>query len=304
MNTTVQLLADGEPDQLIPGFQAVERFVERSEQRFSRFRSSSELSDLNRASGRWFEASAELFEVMEQALKLHSLTGGLFDPSVLDSLKQLGYDRSMDQIRGADLPAAPDPAWTSPPFNETRLDPERRAIRLPAGTQIDLGGIAKGWIAAQAAELLHEYSVACAVSAGGDMALVGLPAGRTAWEVSLEDPRDPDRVLAVVRTPPGGLATSTVTRRHWTQGGKPRHHIIDPRSGRPSNSSWLSVTAQHQSPLLVEAFAKALLIVGPTGAPALAGGVEDLGYLAVDPDGRLVGSPAEMEIIRVPEPAV
>ena len=99
---------------------------------------------------------------------------------------------------------------------------------------LDLGGIAKGWIAARAAEQLSQFTDACAVSAGGDMALLGLPSSEPAWEISLEDPLDPDQVIAILKVPAGGLATSTVTRRQWLQDGQTRHHIIDPRSGEPA----------------------------------------------------------------------
>ncbi len=69
-------------------------------------------------------------------------------------------------------------AGEHPSFSEMDLDEARGMILLPSGMSIDLGGIAKGWIAEQAASILSDYSSACAVNAGGDMFLVGLPEGR------------------------------------------------------------------------------------------------------------------------------
>ena len=302
MNTTVQVAAEGDLDDLQPGFERVQRFVEQAEAQFSRFRPTSELCALNRAAGQWFYASPALFELVKAALKLHRLTQGLFDPSILGALQQAGYDRSMDEIRGADLPARSGALRPSPPFRETRLDPATRAIFLPAGMQIDLGGLAKGWIAAQAAELLLPFTTACAVSAGGDMALLGLPGDQHLWEISLEDPLDSEQVLAILKVPAGGLATSSVTRRQWRQGAEARHHIIDPRNGQPSRSPWLSVTVYAQSILYAEAFAKALLIAGPAAAPALLSRVQGLQYAAVEPDGQISGTLKNMELCYVPEP--
>ena len=239
--------------------------------------------------------------MVQQAYELHQLTGGLFDPSILPALQTAGYDRSMDEIREADLalaaPAGYESAWQRPPFDAARFDPSARRIWLPAGVQIDLGGIAKGWIAARAAAYLARFTPACAVSAGGDMVLSGLPQDQPAWQVSLEDPRDSQQVLAVLNLPPGALATSAVTKRRWTQGGQARHHIIDPRSGQPAEPAWLSVSVFTENATHAEAFAKALLIGGPLEAARMPG----LRFIAVRPDGSLWGTEKSKEILYVPE---
>jgi len=297
MNTLVQVAAQGERQDLAQGFERVRQFVEQSEERFSRFRETSELTRLNRSTGGWFYASPEMFDLVKAALKMHNLTGGLFDPSVLSALRQAGYDRSMDEIQQKGVPSArTDWRWTPSHFAETGLDPETHAIFLPQGSQIDLGGIAKGWIAASAAEQLSQFTDACAVSAGGDMALLGLPTGEPAWEISLEDPLDPEEVMAIMKVPAGGLATSTVTRRQWQQDGQPRHHIIDPRSGEPANTHWLSVTVHAPSAVAAEVFAKALLIAGPAEVQTLLSRVSGLQYSAVDRYGVINGNLKVTEI--------
>ena len=178
MNTTIQVAAEGKRNDLVPGFQQVRRFIAESEARFSRFREDSELCQLNRSAGRWFTASAGLLELMQQALDLYWLTEGLFDPSILTALQQAGYDRSIDIIRKVGAgPVAPVLLPTASRLDQVSLDPDRSAIYLPAGVQIDLGGIAKGWIAEKALSLMATFTPACAVSAGGDMAFHGFPAG-------------------------------------------------------------------------------------------------------------------------------
>ena len=137
-----------------------------------------------------------------------------------------------------------------------QFDAARHAIRLPRGLRLDLGGIAKGWIADGAAQLLAGFSPACAVSAGGDMALRGLPAGASYWEVALEDPRDPDSLLATLRVGPGAVATSSVTGRRWQQGSRTMHHLIDPRTQQPARTDWLSVTVVAPDIITAEVFAK------------------------------------------------
>ena len=138
--------------------------------------------------------------MVRESVELYRRTDGLFDPSILPALIQVGYGRSMDEIRDRlPLPARDLEAWSRPDLLEILLDEESSAVRLPAGMKLDFGGIAKGWIAERSAGLLKQVSDACAVSAGGDFALSGLPQGQESWEISLEDPRDFDNTLAVLK---------------------------------------------------------------------------------------------------------
>lgn len=302
MNTTFQVAAEGALADLQLGLAQVRQYIAASEERFSRFRESSELNRLNLSSGTWFQASPGMFELVREAYELYWLTEGLFDPSILKALVNAGYDRSMDEIKiNPNLPAQDALDWNRSQFGNTRFDAYRQAIQLPVGVQIDLGGIAKGWIVARAAEILSQHTGVCAVSAGGDMVFKGLPHGQSAWQVSLEDPEDENRVLAVLNIEKGALATSSVTRRHWRQGEQPRHHIIDPRTGVPAESDWLSVSVVAERPATAEAFAKAILIAGPQRAPDLAARVPGLKFIAVMADGSLWGTPEGKEMVHVPE---
>jgi thiamine biosynthesis lipoprotein len=290
MNSDIVLLAESEAEQATSGFAAARRFIEASERRFTRFSEQSELSALNRAAGSWFSASPDLFEVVRQALFYFQKTNRLFDPSILPSLRRAGYVQSMDEIRR--VGAAPQPASTSQAaayaFDALELDEADGSIRLPAGMQIDLGGIAKGWIAERAARLLSGYASACAVSAGGDMFLIGYPAGQDYWEVGLEDPRNPQVDLLVLEAQPGAIATSSVVKRAWKQGKLLRHHLIDPRSGEPARTRWLSVTVLAPHTAAAETFAKAFLIADEAEVQRLGEQNPELTVLAVDRDGSVV----------------
>ena len=291
MNTMVMLAAEGENAAM--GMQAVKWFIDECEQRFSRFLPGSELTQLNRSAGDWFQASDDLMELLELSKKFYVETDGLFDPSILPDLKRMGYDRSMDEIRAAGtLPSMPaSQRGSRPAFNEISFDSAEKRIRLPRGMEIDLGGIAKGWIVDKAAHLLNTYSDVCAVSAGGDMLFIGHPSDGQDWDVFMEDPRDPEQMLTELHVPAGAVATSSVAKRTWNQGEAPRHHLIDPRTGRPAATDWLSVTVLHPDVRVAEVYAKALLIAGKEGSAKVLKKRNDLIYLAVDPQGRLSGSP-------------
>ena len=298
MNTDILLAAEGQADQLQAGFEQASRFIQSGESRFTRFSEDSELSELNRSSGKKFKASPDLFTVVALTRRFFHLTRGLFDPSILPDLKRVGYDRSMDVLREL----GPSPLLETllangrPSFSETDLDESDHTILLPPGMTIDLGGIAKGWIAEQAANILSGYAIACAVDAGGDMFLVGLPDGLEQWPVALEDPLQPENILTVLKGHPGAIATSTLTKRVWQQAGRNRHHIIDPRTGEPAVSDWISVTVIAQHAYEAEVFAKALLIGGPQEAEEI---VRHSGipftYLAVDQEKKIWGNQGIMD---------
>ncbi len=297
MNSEIVLAAEGEALHVESGFAVVKKFIDTSEKRFTRFSSQSELSQLNRWAGAWFHASPELFEVVKTAKLYFKKTNGLFDPSILTYLKNAGYVRSMDEIRR--LGTVPGLVSHLPisvsTFACVELNETNTSIRLPADLQIDLGGIAKGWIAERAAQLLSQYTSACAVNAGGDMFLVGYPQGMDYWEVGLEDPRDPQVDITTLLLQEGAVATSSVAKRIWKQGTTPRHHLIDPRTGEPADSLWLSVTVLAPQAAAAETFAKAFLIANKEEARILGEQNPELTVIAVDRNGNLV------DLVKPPE---
>ncbi len=177
------------------------------------------------------------------------------------------------------------------------LDLAGQRVRLPQGTEIDLGGIAKGWIVEKAAELLSTYAAVCAVSVGGDMVFKGYPMDGSDWRVNIEDPRDPTQTAAALHVGPRAVVTSSIAKRSWNQGGQTRHHLIDPRTGEPVQTDWLSVTVVSPEITTAEVYAKALLIGGEGQAAHLAAQRPEIAYFVIKSDGTLVGSQNSKEYL-------
>ena len=93
---------------------------------------------------------------------------------------------------------------------------------------------------------------------------------KLSWPIGLEDPRDPDRDLTTLHVGPGAVATSSIAKRRWQQGRREQHHIIDPRTGLPADTDWLSVSVIAPHAALAEVYAKALLIGGSREAEDIA----------------------------------
>lgn len=212
----------------------------------SRFRPDSELSSLNECPGRLTGISPLFAELIAQALRAAELTSGAVDPTVGQALADAGYDRDFGELAGTG-PAAVATARPAPGWRQVRLNRPTNQVELAPGVSLDLGATAKAWAADRCASLIAaRLSTGVLVSLGGDIAVAGQPPPE-GWPIRVTDDHAaaPDAPGQTVTIRSGGLATSSTTVRAWSQGGQPRHHIIDPRTGEPASSCWrtVSVTA-------------------------------------------------------------
>ena len=159
------------------------------EQTLSRFRDDSELSQLNRHAGQWMRVSLTLWHVLHLGIRAARWTDGLVTPTVLNAVKAAGYDRTFAIITADDGPITPQPdgQWSS-----IKRRASMRAVYLPPGAHVDLGGVAKGWAAERAARRLSLHAPAL-VDAGGDIAISGPRADGQSWPIGVSDPFQPDR---------------------------------------------------------------------------------------------------------------
>lgn len=225
----------------------------------SRFDPESELSFVNRQGGQAVQVSAMLYAVLEEAGKAWQATNGYFQPGVYDCLMNAGYSRSFERLTDEELPSA---SPVSPVVNELPyelVDPTQQIVRLKEGAHVDLGGIAKGWAADQAARLL-ESSGSGFVNAGGDIRIWGKRS--FPFRIGIAHPLHPNENVAVLSMEDGGVATSSVVKRRWKTKTGSNHHLIDPFAGRPSETSILSATVTAPTAALADVWAKTVLLMG------------------------------------------
>lgn len=280
-----------------PILQNVPAWFEEWEQVLSRFRSNSELSQLNLRAGQPVSVSQTLWDVFQASLEAEALTRGLVNPLILDALVQAGYDRSFDALQADGSRFAstwlstgfPDFEVGVPFLSDIIADESTRSIYLPRGAHLDFGGVAKGWAAHQAMERLKVAGPAL-VSAGGDIAVSGLRLDGEAWPVDVEDPFHAGAYLETLYLEDGGVATSGKDYRNWTRNGVPQHHIIDPRTGVPAETDILTATVIAPMAMEAEAMAKAVMISGSQAGLAWLDGDQRLAGLLVLENGQLLYS--------------
>jgi thiamine biosynthesis lipoprotein len=233
------------------------RWLAGYERRFSRFLATSELSRLNAAAGRPFRASPALFRLVQLALDLARRSNGLFDPTVLSDLVALGYDRSFELLGNSSPQRRGDAAPAT--WRDVSVEPGTRTITLPAGAGLDLGGIGKGWAVDRMAAIL---GTPCLADGGGDIFAAGAPPDGPAWWVGVADPLSPESDAFVLDVCDRGVATSSTLRRRWQSDGANLHHLIDPRTGRPSASDAVQATVIAANATLADYHAKVALLLG------------------------------------------
>ena len=231
----------------------------------SRFRPDSELSWLNSAAsngagGGLFLLGDGLAEAVGVALAAARWTGGLTDPTVGAALVSLGYDRDFAAIRpGGEPPGAPVPA---PGWQRLRLDGP--LLRLPSGVRLDLGATAKGLGSDRAVRAVMSDTGGeggILISLGGDIAVAGTPP-RDGWPVAVAEEPGQAHPSQLVRLAAGAVATSSVSTRRWRRGGAVLHHIVDPRTGRPADGLWRTVTVAAATCADANAASTAAIVAG------------------------------------------
>ena len=226
-----------------------EFWVRRLGARLTRFSADSELSKLNAAAGSWVDVSEELESLLETSLNAFEMSGGLVNIAVLSSMVAIGYARPLTE---GPLALALEDARPLPPLPEV-LSVRSGAARLERGAGIDLGGIAKGWMADRLCTMLGPNSLA---NLGGDLCASGPGSTGSGWPVGVAN--------ATLMLRDQGAATSSVRRRRWAK----VHHIIDPRTGLPADSGLQEVSVVADSGYEAEVIAKTALLLGPDFAPA------------------------------------
>ena len=264
MASGLQIVVVGDDDHDRTLDQALARTVgllDELEARWSRFLPDSDITRLNNSPGAWVDVDPFTVTLVVSMIEAWQATAGAFDPSVLPILVDAGYRASIDDpwrvtiLPDGQLVALGNDA--GPTMGDIEVDRSGLAVRLPAGLALDPGGIGKGLAADLVATAAVDLGADGAmVSLGGDLRVAGSPPA-DGWEIELDH-----HVVAPARINllDGAIATSSTLRRRWSTAGGPAHHVIDPRTGRPSTGPLVACSVVAAEAWWAEALATALLV--------------------------------------------
>lgn len=270
-----------------------EKLVRQLESLWSRFLPDSEISVLNRNTGRAIIVSKETFGLIERAIQAWAMTGGCFNPCVATALAANGYDRDFREL--SSLPLRPLLGVPVPSPQEIVMLKGTNTIIMPPGLSIDPGGIGKGLAADWVTNfLVTNGALGAMVNLGGDLRVMGQAPSSDGWVISIPDPQVEGDELVRFKLEDGAVATSSRLKRRWQSSDGEAHHLVDPATGRPMVSDVVVATAIAATGWQAEAFTKSLFMKGPKAFHEL----PNVHAIVVLANGTRMASPGAWEVLR------
>ncbi|SNY60360.1 thiamine biosynthesis lipoprotein [Arsukibacterium tuosuense] len=235
--------------------------AERIEQKYSRYRSDSVLSRLNRKAGSWQTLDAETMQLLAFADSCYQLSDGLFDISSGILRRAWQFDGS------ANIASQQQLDTLLPLIGWHKVKREANRLWLPAGMELDLGGIAKEYAVDKVMQLLSQQFSDTAIPSvvvnfGGDMCCSRPREDGSLWRIGIENPALADQAISAVGLSNGALATSGDSRRFLFKDGVRYSHIVNPKTGWPVTDAPRSVTVAAPNCLLAGMLATTALLQG------------------------------------------
>lgn len=217
--------------------EAAAREALRIEHKFSRYRDDNIIHCINNAGGQPVTVDEETARLLDFSVMLHELSDGLFDITS-------GVLRRVWKFDGSDR--VPDDASVKallPLVGWHRVQWQNPVLTLPAGMEIDLGGIGKEYAVDRVFTLLAGMTdAALLVNFGGDLRARGPRRDGSAWQVGIETPEQADTAAEALSLVSGALATSGDARRFLLRDGVRYSHILNPVTGWPVQGGPRSAT--------------------------------------------------------------
>ena len=255
----------------------------------SRYRSTSVVNAINLSAGiQPVPVPPELMQVLLMARQVAQASSGDFDVTI-GSLRDWNFSPDHASMPSREQIAA-----------QLALVDQKNGLKInersgtaylsKRGMRLDLGGIAKLPILQAGLQQLHRFGVRNAmINGGGDVLVMGRLTGQP-WRVGLRDPREPDKVLGVVSLTQGFIASSGDYERFMVHQGKRLHHILDPRTGYPTQGPH-GVTLISDRMELINGLGAALMVEGSRIGRTRMTQQPGLDALIVDADNSLWLSP-------------
>lgn len=238
---------------------ATERVAEDYERLLSKTVEGSDVWRLNHANGEPVEVHPETAALLRLAVEIGEASDGAFDVTIAPASALWDFQ--------TETPALPDPdalaaAVLLVDYRNIRIEGE--TVTLQNGAQIDLGGIAKGYIADRIAAYLTEQGVSSAcINMGGNIVAIGTKPGGEPWSIGVRDPNGtPDQSAAVLKLSDAAVVTSGNYERFFELDGVRCHHILDPETGMPVNNGLASVTIIGTQSAACDALSTACFVLG------------------------------------------
>ena len=264
--------------------------MSRIEDLISDWKPTSQISEINRNAGvKPIKVDREVFELTKRAIQFSRLSEGAFDISYAALDKIWKFDGSMKEIP---TPEEIQRSVAKVGYQNIELDSVNSTIFLKQlGMKIGFGATGKGYAANKGKELMESKGVkAGMVNAAGDMTTWGTKLNGKAWNVSITNPFDEEKHIAVIPLKGQAVTTSGSYEKYVVFSGKRYAHIINPVTGYPA-TGLISVTVIGPSAEMANGFSTSMMVLGAEKGLKLLTKFPEYSCLLVTDSGEVVKSP-------------
>lgn len=260
---------------------------DRYERLLSKTIAGSDVDRINHGGGKPVTVSPETWQLLQDAQAVWQASGGAFSVTIAPVTALWDFTGGTRR-----MPEAGELAATLPLVDDSRLVlGEENTVTLPEGMMIDLGGIAKGYIADRAAEMCSGRCDGAVINLGGNVYVTGAKPDGSLFRVGIRDPQGGEEaVKCIVSAADTSVVTSGIYERYFIRDGVRYHHILDPKTGISAQSDLAGATVVCASSVKADAVATACIVLGSEGAMEL---LERLALdgLLITRDGEVITTP-------------
>ena len=268
--------------------------IRRLEGLFSVTDESSEVYAINHSQGLPVPVSSDTLTLLRQAIAVSTQTDRAMDITVYPILRTWGFTTGEYRVPEADTIASLLQAVDD---SRIQLDQNAGTVQIPAGAELDLGAVAKGYSGDVCAALLRERGVASALLnlGGSTIRTLGRKPDGSKWRIAIQDPVDPEGYAGVIELGDGAVNTSGGYERYFEEDGETYWHILDPRTGYPAKNGLISVTVLTDQACYGDGLSTALFVMGLDRAVEFWRSQDNFEFVMIDENGDLFVSQGASE---------
>lgn len=233
------------------------------EKKLSFYNEYSDISKINNIKGKSFvEVSKDTFEIIKKSVYYGNLTDGLFDITIAPLIKSYGFNTASPKVLSEN---EINNLLSFVNYRKIEFDENNCSIKINSkDAKIDLGGIAKGYIADKIIEFYRENNVKAAIiNIGGNIKVLGKKEKNKLWTIGIYEPKKhSDAIVCSIDVEDKSIVTSGAYERAFISEGKFYHHILNPKTGYPAECDLKSITIVSDESITGDGLSTPLFIMG------------------------------------------
>ena len=236
----------------------------------------SDVYRINSNPDEFISVSDECFELIRTAVRISDSTKGNFDITVYPAVLMWGFTTSEYKVpEQSEILDVKEKIG----YNKITLDENSKSVKIPLGTSLDLGAIAKGYIADKAAQALVENGVTSALlNFGGNVRLIGTKPEGEDFKIGIKAPFS-EGYFATLNAKDTTASTAGGYERYFEENGVMYHHILNPHTATPAVSDILSATVIGDNGAVCDALATASFVTGSEDIKSISSAYPDYGFI-------------------------